>query len=161
MGHALCYTSAPSIAPSTSSSDLTTGCSSDLSRPLLLPLPPCRGLTHFNPIQTQVFTALYNTDDNALVCAPTGSGKTIAAEFAILRMLARAADGKCAARCVYIAPLPALAKERLADWSKKFGVGLGLSVVELTGEGAADQKLLDRSNIIISTPEKWDMLSRR
>jgi len=55
-------------------------------------------LTHFNPIQTQVFTALYNTDDNALVCAPTGSVKTICAEFAILRMLARAADGKCAAR---------------------------------------------------------------
>lgn len=47
----------------------------------------------------QVFTALYNTDDNALVCAPTGSGKTICAEFAVLRMLARAAEGKCAARC--------------------------------------------------------------
>lgn len=52
-----------------------------------------------------MFTALYNTDDNCLVAAPTGSGKTIAGEFAILRMLARAAEGKCAARCVYVAPL--------------------------------------------------------
>ena len=35
----------------------------------------------------QVFTALYNTDENCLVAAPTGSGKTVCAEFAILRML--------------------------------------------------------------------------
>jgi hypothetical protein len=35
----------------------------------------------------QVFTALYNTDDNVLLAAPTGSGKTACAEFAILRML--------------------------------------------------------------------------
>jgi hypothetical protein len=45
-------------------------------------------------------------------------------------------------RAVYIAPLEALAKERLADWTKKFGVGLGVSVVELTGEGPVDAKLL-------------------
>ena len=33
---------------------------------------------HFiNPIQTQVFTVLYNSDDNVLVAAPTGSGKTM------------------------------------------------------------------------------------
>ncbi len=39
--------------------------------------------------------------------------------------------------------------------------GLGLNVVELIGETAADTKALERGNIIISTPEKWDMLSRR
>jgi pre-mRNA-splicing helicase BRR2 len=36
-------------------------------------------------------------------------------------------------RCVYVVPLESLAKERFADWSKKFGEGLGLTVVELTG----------------------------
>lgn len=41
----------------------------------------------FNPIQTQTFTALYNTDDSCLVAVPAGSGKTVCAEFAILRML--------------------------------------------------------------------------
>ncbi|WMV35432.1 hypothetical protein MTR67_028817 [Solanum verrucosum] len=40
---------------------------------------------HFNPVQTQVFTVLYNSDDNVLVAAPTASGKTICAEFPILR----------------------------------------------------------------------------
>lgn len=67
----------------------------------------------------QVFTALYNTDDNCLVAAPTGSGKTACAEFAVLRMIQKAAQGKGVARCVYIAPLPALARERLADWTAK------------------------------------------
>lgn len=55
-----------------------------------------RTLTLVPPLQ--VFTALYNSDDNALIAAPTGSGKTICAEFAILRMLSRAAEGKCTAR---------------------------------------------------------------
>ena len=66
-----------------------------------------------------MFTALYNTDDNCLVAAPTGSGKTACAEFAVLRMVQRASDGACAARAVYIAPVPALARERLADWKAK------------------------------------------
>ena len=57
---------------------------------------------HFNPIQTQTFSALYEGDDNALVCAPTGSGKTICAEFALLRLFSLSQDRN--ARCVYIAP---------------------------------------------------------
>jgi Lhr-like helicase len=39
--------------------------------------------THFNPVQTQIFHTLYHTEHNALVGAPTGSGKTIAAELAM------------------------------------------------------------------------------
>ena len=35
----------------------------------------------------QVFSTLYNSDESALLGAPTGSGKTICAEFAVLRML--------------------------------------------------------------------------
>ncbi|XP_021900582.1 LOW QUALITY PROTEIN: DExH-box ATP-dependent RNA helicase DExH12 [Carica papaya] len=114
---------------------------------------------HFNPVQTQVFTVLYNTDDNVLVAAPTGSGKTICAEFAILRNHQKGPE--CTMRIVYIAPLEAIAKERYRDWEKKFGKGLGMRVVELTGETSMDMKLLERSQIIIGTPEKWDALSRR
>ncbi|KAE8057467.1 hypothetical protein FH972_014157 [Carpinus fangiana] len=115
---------------------------------------------HFNPVQTQVFTVLYNTDDNVLVAAPTGSGKTICAEFAILRNHQKGPQNVM--RVVYIAPLEALAKERYRDWEKKFGKGgLKMRVVELTGETATDLKLLEKGQIIISTPEKWDALSRR
>ncbi|KAL1312365.1 DExH-box ATP-dependent RNA helicase DExH12-like [Arachis hypogaea] len=115
---------------------------------------------HFNPVQTQVFTVLYNSDDNVLVAAPTGSGKTICAEFAILRNHQKGPDSVM--RVVYIAPIEALAKERYHDWEKKFGKdGLELKVVQLTGETATDLKLLEKGQIIISTPEKWDALSRR
>ncbi|CAM9002212.1 unnamed protein product [Rhodiola kirilowii] len=113
----------------------------------------------FNPVQTQVFTVLYNTDDNVLVAAPTGSGKTICAEFAILSNHQKGPDSVM--RAVYIAPIEALAKERYRDWEAKFGKGLGLRVVELTGETTTDMKLLEKGQIIISTPEKWDALSRR
>ena len=113
---------------------------------------------HFNPIQTQVFTVLYNSDDNVLVAAPTGSGKTICAEFALLRNHQKAPE---AMRAVYVAPLEALAKERVADWQRKFGQGLGIRVAELTGESATDLKLLDKNHIVITTPDKWDALSRR
>lgn len=34
-------------------------------------------------------------------------------------------------------------------------------VVELTGEATADLKALEKGNIVIATPERWDMLSRR
>lgn len=54
-----------------------------------------------------VFNAVYNSDDNVFVGAPTGSGKTICAEFAILRMLLHNAEG----RCVYITPMEALAEQ--------------------------------------------------
>jgi len=55
----------------------------------------------FNPIQTQVFNALYNMNDNVFVGAPTGSGKTVCAEFALLRLWSKPNNR----RCVYIAPL--------------------------------------------------------
>lgn len=42
--------------------------------------------THFNPIQTQIFHCLYHTDNNVLLGAPTGSGKTIVAEIAMFRV---------------------------------------------------------------------------
>ncbi|XWS57029.1 hypothetical protein CRYUN_Cryun09bG0136500 [Craigia yunnanensis] len=113
---------------------------------------------HFNPVQTQVFTVLYITEDNVLVAAPTGSGKTIYAEFAILRNHQKGPDSTM--RVVYIAPLEAIVKEIYRDWERKFGGGLGLGVVELTGELAMDLKLLEKGQIVISTPEKWDALSR-
>ncbi|XP_073478160.1 U5 small nuclear ribonucleoprotein 200 kDa helicase [Aquarana catesbeiana] len=111
----------------------------------------------FNPIQTQVFNTIYNSDDNVFVGAPTGSGKTICAEFAILRMLLQNSEG----RCVYITPMEALAEQVFMNWFEKFQDRLYKKVVLLTGETSTDLKLLGKGNIIISTPEKWDILSRR
>ena len=38
----------------------------------------------FNPVQTQIFYSVYHTDENLLVGATTGSGKTVIAELAML-----------------------------------------------------------------------------
>ncbi|KAJ3643308.1 hypothetical protein Zmor_026030 [Zophobas morio] len=111
----------------------------------------------FNPIQTQVFNSVYNGDDNIFIGAPTGSGKTTIAEFAILRLFDRNPEG----RCVYLVPKDALAELAFADWHNKFGQMLGKKVVLLTGETGTDLKLLAKGQIVISTAEKWDVLSRR
>jgi len=54
-----------------------------LEDPSLVALYP---FEHFNPIQTQIFHCLYHTDNNMLLGAPTGSGKTVAAEIAMFRV---------------------------------------------------------------------------
>ena len=111
----------------------------------------------FNAIQTQVFNSLYNTDDNVFIGAPNGSGKTVCAEIAILRLLMVADDG---AKCVYITPKQQLAQIVYTQWMKKFEP-LNRSIVLLTGESSVDLKLIAKGNIIISTHDKWDMISRR
>nr|XP_033194376.1 putative U5 small nuclear ribonucleoprotein 200 kDa helicase [Bombus vancouverensis nearcticus] len=111
----------------------------------------------FNPIQTQVFNAIYNSDDNVFVGAPTGSGKTTIAEFAVLRLLTQNPEG----RAVYMVSKEALAELVYVDWSSKFNQQLGRKVVLLTGETGTDLKLLAKGQIIITTADKWDVLSRR
>eukprot|EP00039_Didymoeca_costata_P018603 m.334150 g.334150 ORF g.334150 m.334150 type:complete len:2153 (-) comp17301_c0_seq1:1767-8225(-) len=113
--------------------------------------------SYFNAIQTQVFNALYTSDDNVYIGAPVGSGKTICAEFAILRTFKQNPN----ARCAFVTPMQALADERFIDWKQKFGKQLGKPVVLLTGDAAADLKLLATGQVIIGTPEQFDVLTRR
>jgi pre-mRNA-splicing helicase BRR2 len=111
----------------------------------------------FNPIQTQIFNAVYNSDDNVFVGAPTASGKTTIAEFAILRLFQHNPEG----RCIYLVSNESLADLMFIEWHNKFGDILGLRVVKLTGETGTDLKLLAKGQIIITTADKWDILSRR
>lgn len=111
---------------------------------------------YFNPIQTQLFHVLYYTDHNVLLGAPTGSGKTIVAEIAMFRVF-RDLPG---AKVVYIAPLKALVRERMSDWQERLGRRLGKNVVELTGDVTPDVRAIARADVIVTTPEKWDGVSR-
>ncbi|KAJ7519602.1 hypothetical protein O6H91_20G045600 [Diphasiastrum complanatum] len=112
--------------------------------------------SHFNPIQTQTFHTLYHTDNNVLLGAPTGSGKTISAEIAMFRLF----NTQPHMKVVYIAPLKALVRERMEGWQRGLAARLGKRMVELTGDFTPDIMALLEADIIISTPEKWDGISR-
>jgi activating signal cointegrator complex subunit 3 len=104
-----------------------------------------------------VFHTLFHTDSNVLIGAPTGSGKTIMSELAMLRVFKQTPKSKI----IYVAPLKALAKERIIDWKKRLENGpLGKVVLELTGDVTPDLKALTKADVLITTPEKWDGISR-
>ncbi|KAJ8703820.1 hypothetical protein PYW07_013114 [Mythimna separata] len=97
------------------------------------------------------------SDEDVFVGAPSGSGKSVIAELALLRMLST----NQGSRAVYLLPKDALADIVFADCYHKFGTRFNLKVVQLTGETATDHKLLNKGQIIITTADKWDILSRR
>ncbi|PHH89034.1 hypothetical protein CDD83_6731 [Cordyceps sp. RAO-2017] len=116
------------------------------------------GWKQFNRIQTQTFNSLYKGDQNVFVGAPTGSGKTVCAEFALLRHWTQPDAG----RAVYVAPFQELVDSRLQDWQKRLAhLNGGKDIVKLTGDTAADLKLLERGDLILATPVQWDVLSRQ
>jgi len=146
----------PKFPPPTELLDLQPLPPTALGEPALVKL--FNGVSEFNPIQTQTFHELFKTDRNALVCAASGSGKTICAEFAILRMLVTAPSGKC----VYVAPRAEIAQGVYANWESRFGSILKAGqVVLLTGETAPDLRLLAEAKIVVCTAKQWDALSRR
>ena len=110
----------------------------------------------FNPMQTQVFHTLYHRPVNVLLGSPTGSGKTVAAELAMWWAFRERPGSKV----VYIAPMKALVRERIKDWGARLARPLGLKLVELTGDNTPDTRSIQDADVIITTPEKWDGISR-
>ncbi|MBW4626458.1 MAG: DEAD/DEAH box helicase [Brasilonema octagenarum HA4186-MV1] len=90
--------------------------------------------------------ASLNAGRSVVVCAPTGSGKTLVGEYAIYRALSR---GK---RVFYTTPLKALSNQKLRDFREKFGfdhVGL------LTGDASINR---DASILVMTTEIFRNML---
>ncbi|KAI1766214.1 Sec63-domain-containing protein [Hypoxylon sp. FL1150] len=115
-----------------------------------------RRFQFFNPMQTQIFHTLYHTPANVLLGSPTGSGKTVAAELAMWWAFRERPGSKV----VYIAPMKALVRERVKDWGARLSGPLGLKLVELTGDNTPDTRTIKDADIIVTTPEKWDGISR-
>lgn len=111
---------------------------------------------YFNPMQTQIFHCLYHTNANVLLGSPTGSGKTIACELAMWWAFRE----KPGSKVVYIAPMKALVRERVKDWGARLTKQMGLKLVELTGDNTPDTRTIRDADIIVTTPEKWDGISR-
>ena len=99
-----------------------------------------------------------------LVCAPTGAGKTNVALLSILREFDKTFDrvsNKAGDfQIVYISPLKALATEIVEKFTSKLG-HYGVIVKEFTGDMSLTRNELLETHIIVSTPEKWDVMTRK
>ncbi|XP_058516874.1 probable ATP-dependent DNA helicase HFM1 isoform X2 [Ochotona princeps] len=116
---------------------------------------------YFNYIQSKAFDDLLYTDRNFVICAPTGSGKTVVFELAITRLLMEVPLPWSNIKIVYMAPIKALCSQRFNDWKEKFGP-IGLSCKELTGDTVMDDLFeIQHVHIIMTTPEKWDSMTRK
>jgi ATP-dependent DNA helicase HFM1/MER3 len=113
----------------------------------------------FNAVQSKCFKSVYNSNDNVVVSAPTGSGKTAILEIAICRLVER--YGSDQFKIVYQAPTKSLCAERVRDWHKKFSQ-LNLNCAELTGDtSSSEMARVGNASIIVTTPEKWDSITRK
>ncbi|KAF2276928.1 P-loop containing nucleoside triphosphate hydrolase protein, partial [Westerdykella ornata] len=113
----------------------------------------------FNAVQSKCIDRVFKSDDNFVLASPTGSGKTAVLELAICRAFAHNDSGQY--KIVYQAPIKALCSERQRDWQKKFSP-LGLTCVELTGDSdASNLRTVQTADIIVTTPEKWDSITRK
>ncbi len=111
----------------------------------------------FNAIQTQVFPALYRSDESVLISSPAGSDALTCAEFAICRHILT----RPASKIVYICPEHEVLSQVHSNWSVKFKPLMQKDIVKLTGEVTTDLKLLDSCSIAIAEPRHWEFLSRR
>ncbi|KAJ3864985.1 hypothetical protein EV359DRAFT_39824 [Lentinula novae-zelandiae] len=132
----------------------------------------------FNAVQSSCFDGVFHTKENMVKApspcahslliflqflAPTGSGKTVLFELAIIKMLSEARETGQSVKSIYVAPTKALCSERYRDWANKFEP-LGIKCCELTGDtihfGKSAWGDAKNATIIITTGEKWDSLTR-
>lgn len=113
----------------------------------------------FNKMQSEAFPELYENDENCVITSPTGSGKTVLFELAILRLIIKTGRKMGNVKILYFAPTKALCCERFKSWGPKF---LNLTVGMLTSDTSfLEIEKVKSCNVIITTPEKWDLLTRK
>ncbi len=89
-----------------------------------------------------------------LVCAPSGSGKTLIGELCLMHNVFQDFG-----KSIYLVPFKALATEKYFDFKKKysrFNIKTELSI----GDYEVDDKKLEDADIIITTYEKMDSILR-
>ncbi|OJA16987.1 hypothetical protein AZE42_00549 [Rhizopogon vesiculosus] len=136
------------------------------------------GYSTLNRVQSIIFPTAYGSNENILVCAPTGAGKTDVAMLTILRVLNEhrlpislssplaASINRNAFQIIYVAPMKALASEIVRKLGKRLQ-WLSIKVKELTGMRIifSDMQLtkaeIAETQIIVTTPEKWDVVTRK
>ncbi|CUA70241.1 hypothetical protein RSOLAG22IIIB_00592 [Rhizoctonia solani] len=130
------------------------------------------GYQSLNRIQSIVYPTAYSTNENMLICAPTGAGKTDVAMLTILRVIDQHLSSKDNPqqlaslirkkdfKIIYVAPMKALAAEIVRKLGKRLA-WLDVKVRELTGDMQLTKAEIAETQIIVTTPEKWDVVTRK
>ena len=123
-----------------------------------------KGYKTLNRVQSFVYETAYHTNENLLICAPTGAGKTNIAMMTILRCIEQHIEMGVIQRdkfkIIYVAPMKALAAEMTRSFGKRLQP-LGLSVKELTGDMQLTKQEILATHMLVTTPEKWDVVTRK
>lgn len=127
--------------------------------------PAFPNMTDLNRLQSRVYPVVFGSMVNMLICAPTGGGKTNVAMLAMLNEIGRHRDqfgaiDKSAFKIVYIAPMKSLVAEMVGSFSRRLAP-LGIVVRELSGDVSMTKAQIAETQVIVSTPEKWDVLTRK
>ncbi|KAF8970308.1 Sec63-domain-containing protein [Flammula alnicola] len=119
-----------------------------------------------NRIQSKLYPIAFGTDEPILLCAPTGAGKTNVAMLTILNELGKHRSEETggfdldAFKCIYIAPMKALVQEMVGNFTARLKV-FGVRVGELTGDSQMTKQQIAETQLIVTTPEKWDVITRK
>lgn len=122
--------------------------------------------TSLNRIQSRCYPTAFGDDGNMLICAPTGSGKTNVAMLTMLREIGKNRNPDTGDimlddfKIVYIAPLKALVQEQVGNFGKRLEP-YGIRVSELTGDRQLTKQQIADTQVIVTTPEKWDVITRK
>jgi antiviral helicase SLH1 len=129
------------------------------------------GYSSLNRMQSIIYPTAYGSNENMLVCAPTGAGKTDVAMLTVLRVLDQhrvrsrseslpASIRRDEFKIIYVAPMKALAAEIVRKFTKRLQ-WLSIRVRELTGDMQLTKAEIAETQIIVTTPEKWDVVTRK
>ena len=112
-----------------------------------------QNIKEFRPSQEKsIKKGLFQNNKNQIISTPTGSGKTLVAELAMLNSIINKQK-----KAIYIVPLKALASEKFKEFKKAYGndFRIRLSIGELQTE-----KYNYDYDLLIVTAEKLDSLIR-
>ncbi|KAG9124852.1 DEIH-box ATPase [Ceratobasidium sp. 392] len=124
------------------------------------------GMPTPNRIQSRLYPVAFGQDDIILLCAPTGAGKTNVAMLTIHNESLKVRDEETGAfdldsfKIIYIAPMKALVQDMVGSFSKRlqpYGVKIG----ELTGDSQLTKQQIPETQIVVTTSDKRDVITRK